>query len=41
VHGTIEEMTRAFGTSSAEDTIIYGQFTFPGTGSQDGVVVPK
>ena len=41
VHGTVEEMTQAFGTSSAIDTIIYGSFAFQGTGSQDGIVVPK
>jgi len=42
VHGTVEEMTRAFGTSSAADTIIYGSFSFPGNGgSQDGIVVPQ
>jgi hypothetical protein len=42
VHGTVNEMTQAFGASSAADTIIYGQFTFPGNGgSQDGIVVPR
>ena len=42
VHGTIEEMTQAFGSASAADTIIYGSFAFPGNGgSQDGIVVPK
>lgn len=42
VHGAVEDMTQAFGSLSAEDTIIYGNFSFPGNGgSQDGVVVPK
>ena len=42
VHGTVEEMTQAFGAAAAADTIIYGQFTFPGNGgSVDGIVIPK
>jgi hypothetical protein len=42
VLGTIEEITQAFGSSSATDTIYYGSLTFPGNGgSQDGIVVPR
>jgi len=42
VHGTIEEMTQAFGSASAADTIIYGSFSFSGSGgSQDGIVIPQ
>jgi hypothetical protein len=42
VHGTVEEMTQAFGGSDAQDTIIYGAFAFPGNGgSTDGIVVPQ
>jgi hypothetical protein len=42
IHGTVEEMTQAFGSASATDTIIYGSFSFPGNGgSQDGVVIPQ
>ena len=42
VHGTVEELTQAFGSASAQDTIIYGSFSFPGSGgSQDGIVIPK
>ncbi|HXG19020.1 MAG TPA: lasso peptide [Methylomirabilota bacterium] len=42
VHGTVEEITQAFGAATAADTIIYGSFSFPGNGgSQDGIVVPK
>ena len=41
VHGTVEEMTQAFGMLPA-DTIIYGSFSFPGNGgSQDGIVIPN
>ena len=41
-HGTVEQLTQAFGSSSATDTIYYGSYGgFPGHGgSQDGVVVP-
>jgi len=41
MHGTIEEMTQAFGSASAADTIVYGSFAFQGTGSSDGIVVPQ
>jgi hypothetical protein len=42
VLGAIEEITQAFGSSSATDTIYYGSLTFPGNGgSQDGIVVPR
>jgi len=43
VHGTVEEMTQAFGSASAADTIYYSPWgSFPGAGgSQDGVVVPN
>ena len=41
VHGTVEEITQAFGGGSAQDTIYYGRMSFPGNGgSQDGVVIP-
>ena len=42
LHGTIEEMTKAFGSSSSVDTIFIGQSIYGyHTGSQDGVVVPQ
>jgi hypothetical protein len=43
-HGALEEITQAYGSSSAQDTIFFnGQpFTLPGvTGSSDGTVIPK
>jgi hypothetical protein len=43
VLGTIEEMTQAFGSSSATDTIYIGGTPLPYggfTGSRDGQVVP-
>jgi hypothetical protein len=40
--GTIEEITQAFGSSSATDTIYFGGAAYGGfTGSRDGIVVPK
>ena len=43
VHGTVEEMTQHFGSSSASDVIYIGGYdSIPGHGgSQDGIVVPK
>ncbi|MCU0527695.1 MAG: lasso peptide [Elainella sp. Prado103] len=46
VHGNVEQLTQAFGSSSQEDTFYYtnnkGQtMGFPAEGSVDGVVVPK
>ena len=41
IHGTIEEVTKAFGVNTASDTIFYNNRAFPGDGgSVDGVVVP-
>jgi hypothetical protein len=45
VLGTIEEITQAFGSSSAADVIYFGgqplPTLMPTHGSQDGIVVPK
>lgn len=43
VHGSVDEITGAFGTADQADTIFNSDGTVrgEGTGSQDGVVVPK
>lgn len=41
VHGTVEEMTQALGSASANDAIIWGRFSFDPpiiTGSRDCVI---
>lgn len=41
IHGTVDEITQAFGPASVQDTIFFGGTPIAhGTGSQDGVVVP-
>lgn len=41
IHGTVDEITQAFGSSQTNDTIYFGNSIF-GThnGSQDGTIVP-
>jgi hypothetical protein len=45
-HGALGEITQAFGSSGAADTVEFAGKTFPGSifgasGSQDGIVGPK
>ena len=43
VHGSVDEITGAFGSENLQDTIFNSDGTVrgQGDGSQDGVVVPK
>jgi hypothetical protein len=43
VHGTVEELTQAFGNSAAADTIYWPDGTVYGydDGSRDGVIFPR
>jgi hypothetical protein len=42
VHGTVEEITQAFGNPATRDTIFLGSTVFgEHNGSQDGIIVPK
>ncbi|WP_157087551.1 lasso peptide [Anabaena sp. CA = ATCC 33047] len=46
IHGSVENITNAFGTPGANDTFEVNGQNFPGaliglSGSQDGVVIPK
>ena len=45
VHGSVEEITQAFGPSPQKDTVIIGganvQGEISGTGSVDGIIVPN
>jgi hypothetical protein len=42
VHGTVEEITKFFGSSSATDTVyVGGTPLFNGAGSQDGTIIPR
>jgi hypothetical protein len=45
VHGSVEEITQAFGPSPQKDTVFIGgsnvQGSITSTGSVDGVIVPK
>ncbi|MDJ0798455.1 MAG: lasso peptide [Calothrix sp. MO_167.B12] len=46
MHGSIEDITQAYGRSGASDTFEFNGKTFPGSvigasGSRDGVVIPK
>jgi hypothetical protein len=42
-HGALEEITQAYGSSSATDTVFFNgkPFNLGSTGSSDGVVIPK
>lgn len=41
-HGALQEITQAFGSSSASDTVFFNGRAFGNaTGSQDGNVIPK
>ncbi len=46
MHGSIEDITQAYGGDGSSDTVEFNGETFPGSmfgasGSRDGVVVPK
>ncbi len=41
IHGSVENITNAFGKKGVKDVIHYGSITFPAEGSRDGIVVPK
>ncbi len=41
-HGSLEELTMAFGPRTQSDSIVFGDLVIGGLpGSQDGIVVPK
>lgn len=45
-HGSVESITRAFGSSAAEDLVFVGSSnvdgpSFPSSGSIDGTIVPQ
>ncbi|WP_156481632.1 lasso peptide [Anabaena sp. 4-3] len=41
IHGSVENITNAFGNPAINDTFHYGSTAFAANGSVDGVVVPK